>query len=239
MTAGSCARGTGAGGAALSRLGGILTNAVNMTMTYGPSGTTISINANKATYVGSMYMDPANGQVTCTLAWGQNRKFGLWNAYNRVPIILQVGDSTASWAYSTATTRAANGFPASYSATEFNFGSGTVCNGMVIFSGLAEESYDISYTDIAQMAVNAAAGGMIVGIGFNSTTAITGTRGLLEYSSALASAVNINSSIAGRYGAPPSLGINNICALEQAIPADGATMLGTQASMLLQAQWRG
>ena len=68
VAAGSGARGTGAGGTALSRLSGILTNAVSMVMTYGPSGATTTVGPNKATYVGSMFMDGTNGQLTTTAA---------------------------------------------------------------------------------------------------------------------------------------------------------------------------
>ena len=139
VAAGSCARGTGAGGTALSRLSGILTNAVSMVMTYGPSGATTTVGPNLGTYVGSMYIDGTNGQLTTTASYGQNRKCGLWNAYNRVPIVLTAGDGTSSWSYTTATVRASNGAPASYSGTEFNVSSGTAANGLVIFSGLAEK----------------------------------------------------------------------------------------------------
>ena len=224
VTAGSCARGTGAGGAALSRLNGILTNAVNMTMTYGPSGTTSLISANKATYVGSMFMDTTNGQVSCYVSWGQNRKFGLWNAYNRAPITLQGGDSTASWSYTTATIREANG---------------STANTIVIFSGLAEEPYTLSYTDQVQIAASNAQGGMKIGIGFNGTTAFTGQVAEFAYSSGIATTVNLVGSITANYPAPPSLGINNVNALEDALAPDGATMLGTTASMLLLGMWRG
>lgn len=221
VTAGSCARGTGAGGAALSRLNGTLTNAVSMTMTYGPSGTTISISANRATYVGSMFMDATNGQVSCYVSWGQTRKYGLWNAYNRVPITVQCGDSTASWAYTTATVREANG---------------STANTIVIFSGLAEEPYALTYLDNFQTAA-ATSCGVSVGIGFNTTTAFAGMRG--SYSSSIGTQLNISSSLTGSYPAAPSLGINNVNALEIAVAPGGATLLGTTASMLLQAQWRG
>ena len=56
------------GGAALSRLSGILTNAASMTMRYGPNGTlTTAVAANQATYVGSMVVDGTNGQVSVAM----------------------------------------------------------------------------------------------------------------------------------------------------------------------------
>jgi len=88
IVAGSCARGTSTGGAALARLQGILTNAVSMTIRYGDGTTTTTVSANQATYVGTMYVDGTNGQVSCLSSYGQNRKWGIWNAYNRVPIML-------------------------------------------------------------------------------------------------------------------------------------------------------
>jgi hypothetical protein len=224
ITAGSCARGTGAGGTALARLNGILTNAVSMTMTYGTggsAGSTTTVAANRATYVGSMFMDTTNGQVSCYVSWGQSRKWGLWNAYNREPITVQCGDSTASWPYTTQTVREANG---------------STANTIVIFSGLAEEPYALTYLDNFQTAA-ATACGVTIGIGFNTTTTFAGMRG--SYSSSIGTQLNISSSLLGSYPAAPSLGINNINALEEAVPPGGATMLGTTASMLLQAQWRG
>jgi|ERR1700722_780287 len=221
VTAGSCARGTGAGGTALSRLNGTLTNAVSMTMTYGASGSTTTVSANRATYVGSMFMDATNGQVSCYVSWGQTRKWGLWNAYNRSPITVQCGDSTANWGYTTATIREANG---------------STANTIVIFSGLAEEPYALTYNDKAQTAA-ATACGMTIGLGYNTTTAFAGVQG--SYSSGVSTQLNISVSLTSSYPAAPSLGINNVYALEQAVAPGGATMIGTTASMLLQAQWRG
>src|SRR3989304_10545818 len=102
-TAGRGGRGTGAGTTTLSPVKGLWTNAVAMTARNG--STTYSVSANRATYVGSIHMDGTNGQLSCLTAFGQSRKFGVWNAYNRKPIVLLVGDSTASWAYTTATIR--------------------------------------------------------------------------------------------------------------------------------------
>jgi hypothetical protein len=63
---------------------------------------------NYATYLGSIFMDGTNGQISCHNTYGQSRKWGVWNAYNRDPITLLMGDSTASWTYSTATIRQSN-----------------------------------------------------------------------------------------------------------------------------------
>jgi hypothetical protein len=230
ITAGSCARGTGSGGAALSMLSGINTNAVSMTMTYGPSGATTAVAANKGTYVGTMFMDATNGQVTCHLSYGQNRKYGLWNAYNRVPVVLQVGDATSSWTYATATIRASNGTPASYSGASFNVGSGTTCNGMTVLCGLAEELINCSFLQKS----NGSAGNISwsEGIGFNSTTAYSGTAGFI--STATTGVMTVANFIAA-----PAPGINVVAALEEGAGSGTQTFYGTQTNMLLQAQWRG
>ena len=210
VTAGSCARGTGAGGAALSRLNGTLTNAVNMTMTYGPSGTTTLISANKATYVGSMFMDATNGQVTSHLSWGQNRKCGLWNAYNRVNIALQSGDSSTNWTYTTNTIRAANAAPPSYTATEFNVGSGATCNSIIVFSVLAEENNTLNYSQVAQMTFSESGDCFSFGFGFNSNRAIIGTKGSFDFSNSASTITTTVSSFAN-LNEPPLVGHQQCC----------------------------
>jgi len=114
--------------------------------------------------------------------------------------------------------------------------NGSTANTIVIFSGLAEEPYALTYLDNFQTA-SATACGVSIGIGFNTTTTFAGMRG--SYSSGVSTQLNISSSLTGSYPAAPSLGINNVNALESAVAPGGATMLGTTASMLLQAQWRG
>jgi hypothetical protein len=64
ITAGSCARGTGAGGTALSRVSGIYTNAVQITGRNG--STTYTIAANLATYLGSSSWTAPTGTVNAT-----------------------------------------------------------------------------------------------------------------------------------------------------------------------------
>ncbi len=80
---------------------------------------------------------------------------------------------------------------------------------------------------------------MNIGIGFNTTTTFAGQQGSFAFSASSGTTTNFTFSIIGTYPAPPSLGINNVNALEKASGTDGALMLGTTASMLLQGQWRG
>jgi len=230
VTAGSCARGTGAGGTALSRLSGINTNAVSMTMRYGDGTTTTTVAANQGTYVGSIYMDGTNGQVSCLRTRGQNRKWGIWNAYNRVPVTIQVGDDTASWTYNSATIRASNNVPAAYSATEFNVGSGTASNGCVVFSGLAEDIYNIEFGQNAG-STNSSTGGPIIGVGFNSTTAFAGMAPTI-----ISTAAAVPGTGTSTLTVAPTLGISNLCCLEKTTV--NSTFYGTSANMVMTVTWR-
>lgn len=215
ITAGSCARGTGSGGAALSKLQGIWTNAVSMTIRYGDGTKTATVNANQATYVGSMYMDGANGQVSCYRTYVRPSKWGIWNAYNRQRIFLQAGETAASW-------------------TASNTGGWTAINGnannsLTTFCGLAEEEIRVTYeqTTIDISTARAA-------LGWNSTSTpsgfFLGTAGSLTTDS--------NQTKHGRYIASPALGINVATALQ--ITTSGTnTYLGTIANCLMTAEWRG
>lgn len=217
VTAGAGARGTGGGTTELSRSTGILTNANSMTARYG--STTLTVDANKGTYVGSIYIDGTNGQVTCHRGWGQSRKWGVWNAYNRLPVYLKAGDSTSSWSYAvTKTPQPANNDSA---------------NKLTLFSGLAEEA--VSLRLVQSGSANAAGAIFYVGIGVNSTTTISGTKGtfLPVVATAGMTAVAVHNYM-------PKLGINVITALEEITNAASGTIkfYGSEASMSLIAEWR-
>lgn len=212
-TAGSCARGTGAGTTQISRVKGLYTNTVAITGRNG--STTYSVGANLATYVGSLLVDGTAGQVTCHRSWGQNRKWGIWNAFNKRPIRLLCGDSTASWAYNTATVRQSN------AATG---------NAISMFTGLAEE---IGVCMFNQQ-LNTGGGVGSFGIGYNSTTAYSGTIAMPSQQAAQAAGI---SGIAN-CTAMPALGLNKFNALEKGAAA-GVTYFGTQTQMSLQLDYRG
>lgn len=190
-TAGSGARGSGAGTTELERLNGIWVNAVAMTARNG--GTTYSVDENEATYVGSISMDGSNGQISCLNDFGQNRKWGVWNAYNRVAIIMRSGDSTASWNYSTATVRQSN------AATG---------NRATVFCGLAEEQIEITFRQNMTLSNNSS--GATVGIGINSTTSVAGSPGTIN----AGSTTSLGGYIEAGYVSPPFIGINNFNMLE-------------------------
>lgn len=221
-TAGSCSRGTGAGTTQISYLQGVLINTVQIAANNG--ATSFSIPANQATYLGTLLVDTVAGQVTCHFSYGQSRRFGLWNYYNRVPIYLKAGDPTASWTYALATIRAANAAAA---------------NSLTVLQGVAEEDYTFEHTTVG---TNLGAGSATVpsataGIGFNLTTAYSGRVGTLF-------PVNVTggspggSDMVARFFTGPTLGINTITALEAA-PGASTTFQGTEARMLLTARWNG
>lgn len=213
ITAGSCARGTSTGGAALSRLSGILTNTVSMSMRYGNGTTTTTVAANQGTYVGSMFVDGTNGQVSCYRSYGQSRKWGLWNYYNRVPIFIKAGDGTASWSYTTATYRPSNN---------------STANSLTVFSGVAEEIYDLSFI---QVIIGNSGTASNIGVGVNSTTTPSGMAG----NNTVGANATIN--IPSRFFTGPLLGINTITALEKG--GSSTSFTGTETSMLLSATYRG
>lgn len=237
LTAGAGARGAGAGTTQLSRVAGFLVNTVSMTAKNGATSYTIA--ANRGTYLGSIYIDGTAAQVTCHLAYGQNRKWGVWNAYNRVPVVLQGGDPAASWAYQTATVRASNATPAALTTNNANFGSGTTCNALTVFSGLAEEDVNIQFSQRVQLAVATGTGcSTINGIGYNSITVMSGSQGTKSFTNTTATTLTVSDIILAHYLAAPLLGTNQVFALENAAAVATDTWFGTEASMKLTATWR-
>lgn len=224
VTAGAGARGAGAGTTQLSRIAGYWVNTVSMTGKNGATSYTIA--ANRGTYVGSILINgTAAAQITCHTAWGQSRKWGVWNAYNRKRIFLQAGDATASWTYASATIRASNNDSA---------------NKCTVFAGLPEESYDCRFATRIQIGANAnnAEGDNI--IGYNATNVLSGTEGSVQFTIAAATANNVRNSVLAQYMAPPSIGINNVQACERTPTATATiTFYGTEVEMKLTAAWWG
>lgn len=213
-TAGSGARGSGAGTTQLSRFGGLWVNTVAMTARNG--ATTYSVEANAATYVGSLFMDGTNGQASSHVTYGQSRKRAVWNAYNRQPIALRAGDSTASWNYTTNTVRASNG---------------DANNKVTVFCGLAEEHVFVEFTQNVE-AATASDNRPAVGIGKNSTSATSGFYG------SMATPNNSKTNAIAKFYDLPFIGINAYQSLENGAPT-GGVYNGTEADMLLTAHWRG
>lgn len=222
-TAGAGNRGTGAGTAQITRLQGIWVNAVTITGYNGLSS--YSIPANQCTIVGSISIDNNAGQVSAFRSYGQNRKNGFWNFYNRQPIYMIAGDNTGSWSYTTNAWREADN---------------AASNGLQVFTGLAEEAFTLGRAGFVggTMTTNTKTAGA-VGIGYNSLTSPSGEIGQFSFTNSTASTIVYSSSVNARFLAQPSLGINAVTAIENGLGADVATWNGTQTFMLLSAQYRG
>jgi len=222
ITAGSGARGTGAGTTEISRTisgtnSGILTNA-NAMATARNGSSTYAVAANQGTYVGSIYIDGTAGQVTCHTSYGQSRKWGVWNQYNRRPIIMRAGDATSSWTYGSATVRQTNA---------------AAGNTIAIFTGASQASFLAKFNQrTTAMATN---GSLRVGIGVNSTTTFSGYAGELnQYNNTI---YNWSPSVSGEYSAPMPLGLNNLNMLERTTAANNTTMAGGEDSCRMTVQY--
>lgn len=224
-TAGAGARGSGAGTSEITRTNGLWVNTVAITARNG--ATTYSVAATLGTYVGSIFMDGTNGQISCLTAWGSNRKWSVWNAYNRSEIILLAGDATASWVYENATVRQSNG------------GTG---NKVTVFCGLPEEPVNVTFNQVGQLSiVTSSSPQMINGIGVNSTTVMSGTTGLINGANASGARVDWYNNMVAQHTVRPFIGIHNINALEAGTSQAGTshTFYGTEATMRLTASWMG
>lgn len=92
----------------LTRVNGIWTNAATMTGRYG-TASTVSIAANRATYVGTFYAS-ANGTTTWVLGGNDAAAFlYLWNCYNRVQVKVAPDEGGSSWSITSSTLASANG----------------------------------------------------------------------------------------------------------------------------------
>lgn len=219
-SAGSSARNIG-----LVRLGGLLVNAAQCSMING--ATAYTVGANNGTYLGSFYTIGA-GQITCNVGIGQSRVWGLWNAYNRVPITLGVSDPTANWAYGTATVRASNN----------NSG-----NAFTSFCGLPEEYIYSVFNQQFESTQNTTDSFNQIFIGLNSTVTPSG----FSYGSQDNFTANGTTGlgtlirmIGAQFGLVPTLGVNTFNCLEKGNQGAGntTTFFGS-SNMLMTGQYRG
>lgn len=208
VTAGSCARGTGAGSTQISRLNGLFVNTVAITAINGASS--YSVDASKATYLGTLFMDGTGGQVTCHRSVGQSRKFGVWNAYNNVTTALTVTDPTASWVNTSGVFRAINGNSA---------------NSFTVLCGLPQTMFEATYQQVSAQTANAF---NYVGIGVNSTTTAAGFAGVSPF--------GLNGMASTVYNGLMPLGISTVTALEKIFNSNMSNS-GTIAGCALIGTW--
>lgn len=217
-TAGSGARGLGPGTTQLSRVNGILVNTVQITARNGTD--TYTVAASKATHLGSIFMDGTNGQVTCHVSAGQDRKWGVSNAFNRRPVSLIVTDTTASWNYGTNTVRQSN------AATG---------NKATAFCCLQDTPVDAHFRQNATFAPNSDTRTALIAVGVDSTTTVSGHTGRAAYQSSGGSVTG--DMVAHHIIQAGILGISNINCLENAPSGQNATFNGGQDDMEMVVTW--
>jgi hypothetical protein len=221
---GTGARGTGAGTTELQKVHGLWTNKNSMTARNG--STTYTVPANEGTYVGSIYIDGVAGQVSNYISFGQSRKWGVWNAYNRQPINMQCGDSTSQWTPpSLSTIRASNG---------------NTNNKITIFSGLPEETVKADFSQFLQSQASSSSNTPAIGIGLNSTTVFSGLEAQLGNNNSTTTST-IGATVTAKLLVAPFIGINVLQQLEEAQGAAAISNIfnGGSSNMNMSAAWRG
>lgn len=212
-TAGSGDRGSDPGDTELERCGGLLVNRWGIPCLNAEGS--FSLQPREGIYLGSLFMDGTNGQISCLPEYGQARKWGPWNAFNRRLIVMKAGDATASWTYTTATLRAANN---------------DSDNSLTVFTGLDEEFFDVQlYTNAQNDSTDV---GLQNAIGWNSTSTASGVQGKMS-----SGATTKRNRMHAIYEAPPDLGINVATALELSAASGTSTWYGDENDMALVARY--
>lgn len=218
-TGGAGSRG---GPAAITKFNGVWVNSLSITGRNGANAYTIP--ANTGTYVGTLLIDTVAGQITCHRSVGTRRKWGVWNAYNRYPIVLQEQDPTATWTYATATYRQSRN---------------SALNQCIAMTGLAEEELIVTFDQKLVNTGSPLARAAEIAIGVNSTTVPSdGMRGWYssQGDSSASASVTIGMNPHASVNVAPALGIQNINSLEQG--DTGMNFYGANYS-LLQVIYRG
>lgn len=234
VTAGSCSRGTGAGSTALQRLNGILTNQFSMSLTNagGAGSPPYAISANQGTYVGSMFVDTSTSQVSLLRSWGGGtaggpgtaRKWGLWNPYNRAPILMQCGDNSTPSI--TQNAGAANAW------AQVNVALNPNSNLIQTFTGLAEEALDLNYHQVVGFQNG---NGPLSAIGFNSATAPSGFYSPTPPIAIVGTIVPLHATSFQ----PPSLGVNIVYPLINTQGAQLQRIYTGSNAMMLTSRYNG
>lgn len=223
ITAGAGARGTGAGSAQISRgSAGFYVNTNAMSLSNG--GTTYSVAAGAAMFVGSVYTASA-GATTCHLSYGQSRVWGISNAFNKSQVVLRIGDSSTSW------TTTSTGAWTYANANSSNSGTFFDCLGEERPSAEFSQNYNPPYIGMSNKQLQN-------GIGYNSTSGVGFTPWTGDYVAAGANSAILN---VAKYEGVPAMGINNLYELEknQQFTTFGnfAGVPGTEAYNLMTIRW--
>lgn len=165
-------------------------------------------------YVGTIYINSSGGQTDDTAL-----KRNIWNNYNRRPRPLLVTESTATWTYTTATMRQANG---------------STANQVEVTVGLAEDLVDL--TLLAHVRNSTAGVQVVSAIGYDSTSAkITGS--LNPYSEIFR--VDTYQLASCRVAHQPAVGRHTYTWLEYSAATGTTTWAGTIASTVQQSGMAG
>lgn len=190
----------------LQRVQGVLCN-LNA-ITNGPA-------VGYGTYVGTVMTDAGAATVTWQPgASGTAGYLGVWNMYNRVGVNARCNDNTASWTYSSATIREANGGV----LTQHSF-----------IRGLNEENVECTYgSHITTAAVATALSTLLIGLDATNAQA---TLSAAAKCAAPSAAAFVGTPIA-RYDGLPGLGKHFLAGLEQGDGANTSTFVGPLWSIL-------
>jgi hypothetical protein len=200
------ARGSGAGTAQLDciTIPGMCTNAV--AITNGPA-------ANRGTWLGTVASDVGSTidyQFGSSAAGGVQAIFNVWNQYNRLPVGTFVGDSTASWTYTTAAFRAADN---------------SANMRMTFVRGANEDAVQATYG--TENGGSVAGDRCSVAIGLDSTSAFAGRVGSGQV---VTGTVAARIQLASEYVGQPGLGSHFLSALEYG--ATTCTFLGFSSGLV-------
>jgi hypothetical protein len=203
--AGTSARGSGAGTTQLTLLKGIYVNTVSITCNTSNS-TSFTCGANLCTYLGS-FLTVAAGQAEDSQA-----KRYLYNQYNPSTRAMVRVDTTASWTYSTAAFRQANGA----AANQLSYFAGNPGSSLWAFA------LCIPLNSTATLRL------VYCGVGLNSTTVNSRT---ISNFSRIGDATVVTGNLYARYDGFTSLGLNNLVWLEQGAGVDTQTWFGLSAGL--------
>lgn len=225
VTPGSGARGAGAAIQRDSRTG-LWVNGTTMTFAWnnGSISGTVSAAAGTLVYLGSLYIDSGGGTVTCNRSYGQSRKWGVWNAYNRQPLILQGGDPSSFWNYG------GNGV--------WRQSNGSSSNFLSAFTGLAEEEVEAEFRQNVNQSTSTVFAS-VVGIGLNSTTAPSGFVGTTLNNTGNSNNLLVDTA---SFIQTPFLGVNVFNMLEVGnvgSPTPTSKYFGTISQMLMTLRYNG
>ncbi len=205
-TAGSSnARGSGAGSTALTRVQGVLVNAV--AIANGPA-------AGYGTYVGTIATDAAGATVSMNFggsaAGGSPARLGVWNAHNRRTAAAAVYDTTSSHTYNSATVRPYNN---------------STNNAIISVVGAVEDAVDVAFHTVesdSQSSLTAPAAR--IGIAVNSTTVNSATQSAVADSTGMAIVVGLKTL--------PPLGLSTYQATEASPSGVTITLLDNNNAAL-------